>query len=109
MEHARTWNDADMVMWLLAACGWSVAGLLFLVPACYTLVVHALAVVGFMALATGKSIQSARSAFWPPFDSAAQSIQRMIVRMTEVAAAAGGTPSSAPPAAQAGASAKSGT
>jgi hypothetical protein len=63
----------DMVLWLVAACGWSVATILFLIPACYWFVVHGLAIVGFFAIATGRT-----KTMWPPFESAVATLKRVL-------------------------------
>jgi hypothetical protein len=68
----QAFGDMDMVLWLVAACGWSVAGLLFLVPSCYWFIVHGLSIVGFFAIATGRT-----KTMWPPFESTVATVQRV--------------------------------
>jgi len=66
-------GDIDIALWLVAACGWSVAGMMFLIPSCYWMLVHGLAVVGFFSIATGRT-----KTVWPPFEHAVATLQRLI-------------------------------
>jgi hypothetical protein len=57
---------------LIAASGWSLFGLLFLIPTFYWILVHGFAVVGFFAIVTGQS-----NAMWPPLEQTINTCRRI--------------------------------
>lgn len=63
----------DIMVWIGAACGWTIASMLFLVPAFYWFLLHGLAIVGFFSIATGKS-----KMLWPAVESTVATVQRIV-------------------------------
>lgn len=71
---AQAQQPLDMMLWVAAACGWTLASMLFLVPAFYWLMLHALAVVGAFSLATGTHCTKN---IWPVVENALGMIRRV--------------------------------
>lgn len=73
-------SGMDTMIWVWAACSSTIASMLFLVPAFYSLALHGLAIVGFFSILTGKS-----KALWPPFENVVATAQRILEAATAFA------------------------